>query len=99
MTGPDVWVAKDDGSDIVRAEAIAAVGRDYNGNVTVRLSDGDGSAVTLVTLGQHGSMHTPDNFHRQLIKILAQLSDTSETVLVRPVCEEPGGWRWATDPL
>ena len=41
MTAPDVWVAKDDGSDLVRAEAIAAVGRDYNGNVTVRLAGGD----------------------------------------------------------
>src|SRR5271165_2842790 len=28
-----VWVAKEDGSDIIQAGAIAGVGRDYNGNV------------------------------------------------------------------
>ena len=31
---------KDDGSDIVRADAIAAVGRDYNGDITARLTGG-----------------------------------------------------------
>jgi hypothetical protein len=37
-----VWVAKDDGSDIIRADAIAGVGRDYNGNITARASRGRG---------------------------------------------------------
>ena len=37
MDAPDVWVAKDDGSDIVPAAAIAGVGIDYNGNITARL--------------------------------------------------------------
>ena len=32
MDAPDVWVAKHDGSDIVRAAAIVGVGIDYNGN-------------------------------------------------------------------
>ena len=40
MSASDVWVAKDDGSDIIRAASIVAVGRDYNGNVTVRLAAG-----------------------------------------------------------
>jgi hypothetical protein len=34
---PVVWVVKDDGSDIIRADVIAGVGRDYNGNITARL--------------------------------------------------------------
>ena len=33
MEASDVWVAKDDGSDIVRATAIVGVGIDYNGNI------------------------------------------------------------------
>lgn len=33
-----VWVSKDDGSDITRADTIAGVGRDYNGNITARLA-------------------------------------------------------------
>jgi hypothetical protein len=44
-------VAKDDGSDIIRADTIAGVGRDYNGNITVQLAGGAGSGVTLVTPG------------------------------------------------
>ncbi len=44
-----VWVAKDDGSDIIRADTIAGVGRDYNGDIVARLVGGEGSAVTLVT--------------------------------------------------
>ena len=30
MNASDVWVAKDDGSDIIRAASIVAVGRDYS---------------------------------------------------------------------
>jgi hypothetical protein len=93
----DVWVAKDDGSDIVRAGAIAAVGRDYNGNVTARLA-GEGSAVTLVAVGAHEGTHTPGDFHRQLIRVVAQLSDAAGAVVVRPVFDQPHGWRWTTDP-
>jgi hypothetical protein len=40
-----VWVAKDDGSDIIRADTIAGVGRDYNGNITARPARGEGSAA------------------------------------------------------
>jgi hypothetical protein len=38
MSAPVVWVAKDDGSDIIRSDAIVGVGRDYNGDVTARLA-------------------------------------------------------------
>lgn len=97
MDVPVVWVAKDDGSDIVRADVIAGVGRDYNGNITARLAGGAGPAVTLVfpTAGQP----TPDDFHRQLIRIIAELSHTAEAIVVRPVCDEEHGWQWVTEPL
>jgi hypothetical protein len=98
MPSPDVWVAKDDGSDIVRAAAIVALGRDYNGNITARLADGDGSPVTLVAVTPHEGTHTPDDFHRQLIGIVSHVSDAARTVVVRPVCDEPEGWRWVIDP-
>lgn len=99
MTAPDVWIAKDDGSDVIRAAAITAVGRDYNGNITARLADGEGSAVTLVAVAPHEGKHTPEDFHRQLIRLVAQLSDTSGAAIVRPAWDEPQGWHWATDPL
>lgn len=97
MAAPDVWVAKDDGSDIVRAGAITAVGRDYNGTVTARLADGEGSAVTLVAVAPHEGKHTPDDFHRQLIRVVAQLSDAAASTIVRPAWDEPHGWHWVTE--
>ena len=93
-----VWVAKDDGSDIIRAGAIAGVGRDYNGNITARLAGGEGSAVTLVA-PTPSCPSTPDDFHRQLIKIAAELSDAAEASVVRPVCDEHNGWQWVSEPL
>ena len=98
MGAPEVWVAKDDGSDLIRAEAIAAVGRDYTGTVTARLCDGEGSAVTLVTVVSHEGKHTPDDFHRQLIRVVAQLADAAQATVVSPVWDDHG-WRWATEPL
>jgi hypothetical protein len=98
MAAPEVWVAKDDGSDLVRAGAIVAVGRDYTGTVTVRLSDHEGSAVTLVTVTSHEGKHTPGDFHRQLVRAVAQLADAAEATVVSPVWDDHG-WRWATEPL
>jgi len=54
MRVPTVWVTKDDGSDISRADAIAGVGSDYNGSITARLAGSEGSAVTLVAPGHAG---------------------------------------------
>jgi hypothetical protein len=98
VTAAEVWVAKDDGSELVRAAAIAAVSRDYTGSVTVRLSGGEQSAVTLVTVVSHEGKHTPDDLHRQLLRALAQLADTAQGAVVRPVWDERG-WTWTTEPL
>jgi hypothetical protein len=94
---PVVWVVKDDGSDIIRADVIAGVGRDYNGNITARLAGSEGPAVTLVfpAAGQP----TPVDFHRQLIRIIAELSHAAEAVVVRPVCDDEHSWHWVTEPL
>jgi hypothetical protein len=98
MTAPEVWVAKDDGSDLIRAEAIMAVSRDYTGTVTARLSGGEGSAVTLVTVASHEGKHTPDDFHRQLIRVVNQLLDAAQAAVVRPVWNDRS-WHWDTEPL
>ena len=99
MAAPDIWIIKHDGTDIIRGDSIASVGRDYNGNVTARLAGGEGSAVTLVAPGPDGGPFTPGDFHRQLLRVVAELSDTAEATLVRPVCDESLGWRWITEPL
>jgi hypothetical protein len=93
-----VWVAKDDGSDVIRADAIAGVGRDYNGYITARLAGGEGSVVTLVGAAS-GAPSTPEDFHRQLIKIAAELSHAAEASVVRPVRDEQSGWQWVNEPV
>ena len=99
MAAPDVWVAKADGSDVVRAVAIVGVGRDYNGNVTVRLSGGEQAVVTLVTTSPGDDRKTPEDFHVQLLRVITELSDTAEPALVRPAYAEPYGWTWRPGPL
>ena len=99
MNTPDIWIAKDDGSDIVRASAVIGVGIDYNGNITARLGHGEGATVTLADPGRQHGVHPPADFHRQLMRIIAQLSDASGAFLVRPVRDEARGWEWTTEPL
>ena len=99
MDGPDVWVASGDGTDIIRARDVSAVGLDYDGNVTVRMTGREGTIVTLVAHRAHRDEQQPGDLHRQLIRVVAQLSDSSGAHLVRPVHAEPGGWQWVTEPL
>jgi len=97
MNTPDVWVAKEDGTDIVRAAAIVGIAIGYNGNITAQLSDG--ATVTLADPGREHGTHPADDFHRQLIRIVAQLSDASGAFLVRPEHDKAGHWQWITEPL
>ena len=99
MAAPDVWIAKEDGSDIIRATAVVGVGIGYNGNIIAKLGHAEGASVTLADPGRRHGAHPPDDFHRQLIRIIAQLSDASGVFLVRPVQDEVHGWQWITEPL
>jgi hypothetical protein len=58
-----------------------------------------GRRVTLVAPGAADSPYTPDDFHRQLLGILAELSHAAEATIVRPVCDEEHAWNWLTEPL
>jgi hypothetical protein len=98
MEATDVWVANDEGTEIVRAREIAGASLDYDGNVTVRLTRGDGAVVTIAGHRTH-PQHRPDDFHRQLIRVIAQLSDAAGPFLVRPVHHETRGWQWVSEPL
>jgi hypothetical protein len=95
----DAWVVNDDGTEIVRARDIVVAGLDYDGNVTVRLAGGDGAVVTIAGHRTHHDEHRPDDFHRQLIRVIAELSDAAGTFLVRAVHDETRGWQWVTEPL
>jgi hypothetical protein len=95
----DVWVAKDDGTEIIRARHIAAVSLDYDGNVSARLAGGDAALVTLVGHRTHHDERRPEQFHRELIRVIAELSDSSGAHLVRPVRHEARGWEWVSEQL
>jgi hypothetical protein len=94
-----VWVANDEGTEIVRARDIAAVSLDYDGNVTVRLAGGDGAVVTIAGHRKHHEEHRPDDFHRQLARVVAELSAAAGSFLVRAVHHEARGWQWVSEPL
>ena len=51
MDATDVWVANDEGTEIIRARDIAGASLDYDGNVTVRMAGGDGAVVTIPATG------------------------------------------------
>ncbi len=99
MDATDVWVANDEGTEIVRARDIVGASLDYDGNVTVRLTGGDGAVVTIAGHKTHHEEHRPDDFHRQLIRVVAELSDAAGAFLVRAVYHETHGWQWVSGPL
>jgi hypothetical protein len=95
----DVWVANDDGTELVRARDIVVANLDYDGNVKVRLAGADGAVVTIVAHRAHHEEHRPGDLHRQLIRVVAELSDAAGAFLVRAVHDKAGGWQWVSEPL
>ena len=95
----DVWIANDEGTELVRARDIGMATLDYNGNVTVRLAGAAGPVVTLVARRAHHEEHRPGDLHRQLLRVLAELSDAAGAFLVRAVHDQARGWQWVTEPL
>jgi hypothetical protein len=68
-------------------------------NVTVRLTGRDGAVVTVARHRTHREEHRPDDFHRQLARVVAELSDAAGAFLVRAVHDETRGWQWVSEPL
>jgi hypothetical protein len=95
----DVWIANDEGNELVRARDISLVTLDYNGNVTARLVGADGAVVTLVAHRAHHEEHRPGDLHRQLVRVLAELSDAPGAFLVQAVHDQTRGWQWVSEPL
>jgi hypothetical protein len=99
MNEQEVWVANGDGTEIVRARDIVTAAIDSDGNVTVRLAGADSRAVTVAGPLAHRKEHQTGDFHRQLIRVIAQLSDATGAFLVRAVHDETRGWHWASEQL
>jgi hypothetical protein len=89
----------DDGTKIIRARDIAVASLDYDGSVTARLAGGEGAVVTIVEPRAHHDELRPGDFHRQLVRVIAELADAAGPFVVRAVHDEKRGWRWVTEPL
>jgi hypothetical protein len=99
MEASGLWVANDDGTQLVRAREIAEVVLDSNGDVRARLAGHDSVVVTLVAHRTHRDEHKPGDLHRQLLRVMAELGDSSGAHIVRPVHDESRGWGWVSEPL
>ena len=91
-----VWIATSDGRGMIRADAIAAVQLGDDGTVIAQLT-GEAEPVLTVAAGSGGTP-MPADFHRQMIRAIAELADASGALLVR-AHRDDHGWRWVTDPL
>ena len=49
--------------------------------------------------GAHHEEHRPGELHRQLMRVLAELSDATGAFLMQAVRDETRGWQWVTEPL
>ncbi|TDD88016.1 hypothetical protein [Actinomadura rubrisoli] len=95
-TNTEVWIAANDGQDMIRADAIVVLRLDESGRLTAQLRDEARITVTLL----EGSSHDqpPKDFHRQLIQKVAELADSSGARLM--YAQHDGGtWRWITERL
>jgi hypothetical protein len=68
-------------------------------DVTVRLTGGDGAVVTVAGHRTHREEHRPDDLHRQLARVVAELSDAVGRFPVQEVHRETRGWQWVSEPL
>ena len=89
-----VWVADQDGRALIRADAIVAVGH-AGGQVTARLAAVNEPEVLLATGSDDAPV--PDDFHRQLIRAVAESADAGGAQLIRAHGDD--GWRWVTGPV
>jgi hypothetical protein len=95
-TVTEIWIAGNDGHDMVRADAIVRLRLDATGRLTAQLRDE--AKVTVTLLDGSASGHPPDDFHRRLLQIITELADSSGARLIRPEHDDKG-WHWRTEPL
>ncbi|MBO2458290.1 hypothetical protein [Actinomadura violacea] len=95
-TFPEVWISAADG-DLIRADAIVILRLDKTGRLTVQLRDEAKVSVTLLE-GSPGGGHPPADFHRQLIRMIAEVADSGSAQLIS-ARHVDGGWRWISEPL
>ena len=100
MDATDVWVANDEGTEIVRARDIAGASLDYDGNVTVRLTGADGAVVTIAGHRARGRPRHSLTTSPQLVRVVTELSDAATCpFLVPAITPRARGWQSVSEPL
>jgi hypothetical protein len=92
----DVWIAANDGRDLVRADAIVLFRFDDTGRLTAQLRDE--ARVTVTLLEGAASGRPPGDFHRQLIRTISELAASSGAHLVY-AHKDDRGWHWVSETL
>ncbi|MFB4308546.1 hypothetical protein [Actinomadura sp. GTD37] len=92
----EVWISAADGSDLIRADAIVILRLDATGRLTAQLRDEAKVDVTL--LEGSSDARPPADFHRRLIRTIAELADSSGAQLIR-VRQEGGAWSWVSEKV
>ncbi|MFC5752329.1 hypothetical protein [Actinomadura rugatobispora] len=95
-TVTEVWVECHDGRDLVRADAIVMLRLDEAGRLTAQLRDEARVSVTFLEGSSRG--RPPGDFHRRLVRAVAELADSSGAQLVR-AHHDGEVWRWVSEPL
>ncbi|WP_131738024.1 hypothetical protein [Actinomadura roseirufa] len=95
-TRTEVWIAAHEGRDLIRADAIVMLRFDETGRLTAQLHDQPQVSVAL--LEGTALRRPPADFHRQLIRTVSQLEDSSGARVVHASLGTDG-WRWVSEPL
>jgi hypothetical protein len=69
--------------------------RDWQPGWTLRAS----AVVTIAGHRTRHEEHRPEDFHRQPIRVIAELSEAAGAFLVRAAHDETRGWQWVSEPL
>jgi hypothetical protein len=93
----EVWILAANGGDMIRADAIVILRLDKTGRLTAQLRDDARVSVALLE-GMSIGAHPPADFHRQLIRRIVELADSSGAHLVRAQHAD-GTWRWTSESL
>jgi hypothetical protein len=93
---PQVWVAGEDACDIIRADTIVAVRLESDGTLLVRVRAEAKATVTLVAHAPGSPV--PADFHRQLIRLISELAESSGAQIVR-AHHDGDTWRWVSEPM
>ena len=87
----DVRIVNDDGSEIVRAREIAVASLELRREHHVRVGRWRRRGRDDRRKPAHHDEHRPDYFHRQLVRVIAELSDAAGAFLVQAAHDDKRG--------